>query len=38
MARKRVKRKVDRQVFSHTAIRGKKINVDPRITRGGIRL
>lgn len=38
MASKRMRKRKDRQVFSHTAIRGKKINVDPRITRGGIRL
>lgn len=37
MAR-RMKRKQDRRIFSNTAVRGKKINVDPRITRGGIRL
>lgn len=38
MARKRMKRTKDRKVFSHTAVIGKKLNVDPRVGRGGIRL
>lgn len=37
MARKKMKKKVDRQVFSHTAVVGKKLNVNPRVGRGGIR-
>lgn len=38
MKRKRMRPKVDKRVFSHTASKGKKINVNPRIERGGIRL
>lgn len=37
MARVRNRRR-DRRYFSRTASRGKKINVDPIIYRGGIRL
>ena len=37
-ARKRMNPKKDRKVFSHTAVVGKKINVNPRVGRGGIRL
>lgn len=36
--RKRMKRRVDSKVFSHTAVRGKKINVNPHLSRGGVRL
>lgn len=35
MARKRMKNKLDKKVFSHTAVKGKKINVNPRVGRGG---
>lgn len=35
---KRMSRGKDRQVFRHTAINTKKINVSPAIYRGGIRL
>lgn len=38
MKRKKVVKKVDLRVFKHTATRGKKINVSPRVDRGGIRL
>lgn len=38
MARKRMSRGKDRKVFSHTAVVGKKINVSPKYSRGGIRL
>lgn len=38
MARKRMKKPKDKKVFSHTAVVGKKMNVDPRVGRGGIRL
>lgn len=38
MARKRMKKAKDRKVFSHTAVIGKKINIEPRMSRGGIRL
>lgn len=36
--RKRMSRSTDRQVFRHTAVTAKKINLDPVIYRGGIRL
>lgn len=36
--RKKVSRGVDRQVFRHTAVSSKKINISPKIYRGGIRL
>lgn len=36
--RKKMKRSKDRRIFSHTAVVGKKMNVDPKMSRGGIRL
>lgn len=36
--RKKTKSKVDSQVFTRTARKTKKVNVDPNINRGGIRL
>ena len=36
--RKRRNKMVDRKVFRRTASRSKKINIDPKIYRGGIRL
>lgn len=36
--RKKMPRKKDAQVFRRTASKAKKINVDPKIYRGGIRL
>lgn len=33
-----MRRGKDRKVFSHTANKTKKINVNPRVYRGGIRL
>ena len=36
--RKHMRKGVDRQVFRHTAVGSKKINIDPNIYRGGIRL
>lgn len=33
-----MRRRKDRKVFSHTANKTKKINVNPKIYRGGIRL
>lgn len=36
--RKKMPKKKDSQVFRRTAARAKKINVDPKIYRGGIRL
>lgn len=35
MARKRMKNKLDKKVFSHTAVKGKKLNVLPRSHRSG---
>lgn len=37
MARRR-RRRSDKKLFRHTAAKAKKINVDPKIYRGGIRL
>lgn len=36
--RKRMNMAKDRKVFRHTAINSKRINIDPKIMRGGIRL
>lgn len=36
--RKKTKRKIDRKIFNRTANSTKKINVAPKIMRGGIRL
>ena len=36
--RKRTKKKVDARVFRRTATHSKKININPTIFRGGIRL
>lgn len=33
-----MRRKKDRKVFSHTANKTKRINVNPKVYRGGIRL
>ena len=38
MARKKMPKKKDKKVFRDTAIKSKKINVDPAQYRGGIRL
>lgn len=35
---KRMRRRTDRKVFRRTASKAKKINIDPKIYRGGIRL
>ena len=35
---KRMSRGQDRQVFRHTAVNSKRINVNPKIYRGGIRM
>lgn len=37
MRKKRIP-KIDRKVFRRTAVRSKKININPTIYRGGIRL
>lgn len=36
--RKRARKSVDGKVFRRTASKSKKINIDPKIYRGGIRL
>lgn len=36
--RKKMKPSKDKKVFTRTAARSKKINIDPKIFRGGIRL
>lgn len=36
--RKKTKPKIDNKIFRRTAARSKKINIDPKIFRGGIRL
>lgn len=38
MARKRMSRRRDRKVFRRTAAASKKINIEPKQYRGGIRL
>lgn len=38
MSRELMSPAVDRQVFRHTAVNSKKINLEPRMMRGGIRL
>lgn len=38
MARKKMPPRRDKKVFTRTAIRSKKINLNPVIYRGGIRL
>lgn len=38
MMRKKMKPGKDKKVFTRTAAKSKKINVDPKIYRGGIRL
>lgn len=38
MSRKRMPRGSDRKVFRRTAAKSKRINIDPKIYRGGIRL
>lgn len=35
---KRMPRRKDKKVFHNTAVKSKKINIDPTIYRGGIRL
>lgn len=36
--RKKMKKRKDRKVFRNTAVNSKKINISPKIYRGGIRL
>lgn len=35
---RRMRRKPDKKIFRRTAAKSKKINIDPKIYRGGIRL
>ena len=36
--RKRLSRGLDKHIFKRTAVRTKKVNVEPYVSRGGIRL
>lgn len=36
--RKKTKHSVDQKIFRRTAVKSKKINVEPRVFRGGTRL
>lgn len=36
--RKRMRSRTDKKVFRNTAVKSKKININPTIYRGGIRL
>ena len=36
--RRKAKSSIDEKIFKRTAVKGKKINVDPAPMRGGIRL
>lgn len=38
MARKKMVKGQDKKIFRRTAVKSKKINVDPKVYRGGIRL
>lgn len=38
MSKRMRNRRLDRKVFRRTAAKAKKINIDPKIYRGGIRL
>lgn len=38
MKREKVKKEVDKKIFRNTAAKTKKINVNPKPMRGGIRL
>lgn len=38
MKRRKMRAGKDRKVFKHTAVSSKKINIDPKPARGGIRL
>lgn len=38
MSRKPMKKRKDRKVFAHTVNKTKKINITPKVMRGGIRL
>lgn len=36
--RKKVKSHKDNKIFKHTAMKTKKININPKVSRGGIQL
>ena len=36
--RRKTNRKLDAKIFRHTAVNSRKININPTIMRGGIRL
>lgn len=36
--RRKTNKKADKKVFTHTAMKTKKINVAPKVSRGGIQL
>lgn len=38
MSQKNTNKKVDKKIFSKTAAETKKINISPKVMRGGIRL
>lgn len=38
MARQRMKPSIDKKVFRNTAVKSKKININPVVYRGGTRL
>lgn len=38
MKRKHMKANKDKKIFTHTAKKIKKVNISPKISRGGIRL
>lgn len=38
MKRRPTKKRVDKKIFRRTAVKSKKINLAPRVMRGGIRL
>lgn len=36
--RRKTKAKADKRIFKHTAMKTKKINIAPKVSRGGIQL
>jgi len=38
MSRRRARKRSDKKMFRRTAVKSKKINIDPKSYRGGIRL
>ena len=38
MGRRKARRRSDKKMFRRTAVKSKKINIDPKSYRGGIRL